>query len=201
MMTKGKNIIVYDLETKQTFDEAGGRDAFAKLGISVLGAYDYIDNQYTIFEEKELSQFETRLQDRPLLVGFNSKRFDTPILQTYVRFDIAKTLPQLDIMEELVKTLGHRVSLDSVAEATLGRKKIGTGLDALRFYRNGEMEKLKKYCLEDVRITKEIFEYGAAKKELLYTSKFGTGSARAPVNWEIAHPDEARGPDPQASLF
>lgn len=197
---RDKNIIVYDIETKRAFDEVGGREAFTKLGISVLGAYDYSEDTYTVFEEAELGRFAKRLELKPLLVGFNSRRFDTPILQTYVRFDL-KSLPQLDIMEQLVKALGHRVSLDSVARATLGRTKLGSGLDALKYYRNGEMDKLKSYCLEDVRITKEVFEYGAAHGELLYTPKFGAGKARAPVSWRIAHPDECKEPDPQQSLF
>lgn len=195
-----KNIVVYDIETKHSFDEAGGREAFDRLGISVLGAYDYQTGQYDIYEESELSRFSERLQTRPLLVGFNNRRFDTPILQSYMRFDL-KTLPQVDILEEITKALGHRVSLDSVAQATLGTHKSGSGMDALRYYKNGEMEKLKKYCLDDVRITKEVFEYGATHGELFYVPKFGAGRARAPVQWSVSHPDEAREPDPQQSLF
>jgi len=193
-----RNIVVYDIETKNAFDDVGGRANFTALQISVLGAYIYSTNEYKIFEEKELPQFEKILQKKPLLVGFNSKRFDTPILQSYIRFDLKK-LPQLDIMEELEKVLGHRVSLDSVAQATLGRAKTGSGMDAIRFWRNGEIEKLKAYCLEDVRITKEVFEYGAHHGELFYTPKYGTTKGRAPVNWKIAHPNEKE--EMQQSLF
>ena len=98
----GQNIIVYDIETKYTFDEVGERENFDKLGISVLGAYDYRSRNYVVYEESELREFELRLMDRPLLVGFNSRRFDTPILQHYIPFDLGK-LPQLDIMEEVMK--------------------------------------------------------------------------------------------------
>lgn len=199
-MAPGKNIIVYDLETKYAFDEVGGREAFEKLGISCLGSYDYTTAAYTVYEEAELPHFLERLQQKPLLVGFNNRRFDTPILQAYARFDLG-VLPQLDIMEELVKVLGHRVSLDSVAQATLDRGKTGSGLDALRLYKNGEMEKLKSYCLEDVKITRALYEYGAAHGELLYTPKFGSGKARAALKWDIVHPDETKEPDPQQSLF
>lgn len=201
LMYKGKNIVVYDLETKHTFDEVGGgRDAVEKLGISVLGAYDYVTDEFLMFEEKELDQFEKRLQDKPLLVGFNNKKFDTPVLQPYMRFDL-KVIPEFDILEELAKILGHRVSLDSVASATLGKTKIGHGLDAIRYYRNGEMDKLKKYCLEDVNITKQVYEYGAEKSELFYTPKFGTGKSRVEVIWTIAHPEEGSEASLQQSLF
>jgi len=195
-----RNIIVFDLETKNAFDDVGGRDNFAALKISVLGCYLYSTNEYKVFEEKELPEFENILQKKPLLVGFNSKRFDTAVLQPYIRFDL-KQIPQLDIMEELQKFLGHRVSLESVAQATLGRSKTGSGMDAIRFWRNGEIEKLKAYCLEDVRITKEIFEYGAKHGELFYTPKFGSAKGRAPVNWKLSHPDENEEPKKQQSLF
>ncbi|MFH0800111.1 MAG: ribonuclease H-like domain-containing protein [Pseudomonadota bacterium] len=195
-----KNIIVFDIETKRSFDEVGGRDNFAELGISVLGSFDYAAGEFIVYEEGELALFAERLQKKPLLVGFNSRRFDTPILQKHVQFDL-KNLPQLDIMEEMTKVLGHRVSLESVAQATLGLGKSGSGLDAIRYYREGRIAELKKYCLDDVRITRDIFEYGASHGELLYTSKFGSGKARAPVSWKVEHPDEGNEPDKQQSLF
>ncbi len=196
----GKNIVVFDIETKNAFDDVGGRDGQANLGISVLGSYDYEDGGFKIYEEGELGRFAERLQRKPLLVGFNSRRFDTPILQTYMKFDL-KRIPQLDIMEELVRALGHRVSLDSCALATLGQGKSGSGLDAIKYYREGRMEELKKYCLDDVRITRDLFEYGAAHGEILYTPKFGAGRARAPVRWRVAHPDEGDELEKQQSLF
>jgi DEAD/DEAH box helicase domain-containing protein len=185
----GKNIIVFDLETQRSFDEVGGRDCFEKLGISVLGAYLYKTNEYRIFEEKELGEFEALLTSKPLLVGFNSRRFDCAVLQPYVRVDLSK-LPQLDILEEIVKAVGHRVKLDSVAQATLGIGKSGSGLDALKYWREGDMESLKRYCLDDVKITKEVYEYGANNGELLYVSKYGMAKARAVVSWKVDHPDE-----------
>ena len=63
------------------------------------------------------------------------------------------------------------------------------------------MDKLKKYCLEDVKITRELYEYGAAHNELFFTSKFGGGKAKAAVSYEVAHPDEVFGPELQQSLF
>jgi len=194
------NIVVYDIETKAAFDDVGGRENFRDLGISVLGAYDYRTGAFSVYEESEIGRFADRLRDRPLLVGFNSRRFDTPILQAYIRFDLGR-LPQLDIMEEIARSVGHRVSLDSVAKATLGSGKSGTGLEAIRLYREGRIEELKRYCLDDVRITRDLYEYGAAHGELFYTPKFGAGRARAPVCWRISHPDEGEEPPRQTSLF
>lgn len=184
----GKNIIVFDLETQRSFDEVGGRGSFDKLGVSVLGAYVYRTDEYLVFEESELKNFEELLTARPLLVGFNSRRFDCVVLQPYVHADLSK-MPQLDILEEFVKVAGHRVKLESIAQATLGEGKSGSGLDALKYWKNGEIDKLKRYCMDDVRITREIYEYGAKNGELLYTNKYGRGAGRIPVRWKIEHPE------------
>lgn len=196
----GRNIIVFDLETQRSFDEVGGRDNFDKLGISVLGAYLYKTDEYAMFEESELKNFEELLVSRPLLVGFNSRRFDCAVLQPYVHTDLAK-MPQLDILEEFVKVAGHRVKLESIAQATLGAGKSGSGLDALEYWHNGEIDKLKRYCMDDVKITREVYEYGAKNGELLFMHKYKRGKARVPVSWEIEHPNGDDADNKQMGLF
>lgn len=182
------NIIVLDLETKNAFNEV--KDGKAEsLGITVVGTYIYSEDEYRIFREEQIGQLEELFAKKPLLVGFNIKKFDIPVLKPYLRINPA-SLPVLDIMEELVKILGHRVSLDSVATATLGAGKTGHGLDAIKYYRNGEWNKLEKYCLADVKITKELFEYGAKYGELFYLTKFDRVKARAPVSWKIENPED-----------
>ena len=118
------------------------------------------------------------------MIGFNHRRFDMPVLQPYFKeIDLSK-LPMLDILEELHRTLGHRVSLDSVAKATLGTQKSGHGLDAIKYWNNGELDKLKKYCLDDVRITKEVYEYGAKNKELQFFDRYGVNKMKVTVGWK-----------------
>lgn len=184
----GQNIIVLDLETKYAFDEVKDRRP-ESLGITVVGVYLYQENKYLIYTEDEIGKLEQLLTKKPLLVGFNIRKFDIPVLKPYLKIN-PDQLPVLDIMEEFVKKLGHRVSLDSVAQATLNTGKSGHGLDAIKYYKNGEWEKLKKYCLDDVRLTKELFEYGAKNKELFYLTKFDRAKARVPMEWEIKHPLE-----------
>lgn len=194
------NILVFDIETKDAFSDVGGRESLANLEISVLGAYDYADEKFHIYEEKDLPRFAERLAKRPLIVGFNSRKFDVPILQKYIRFSLTE-LRQLDIMEELVKELGHRVSLDSVAKATLSAGKSGSGLEAIRLWREGKIEELKHYCLDDVKLTREIYEFGAKNRELFYVPKFGKGSGRVKVSWKIENPDDLSEASKQQSLF
>jgi DEAD/DEAH box helicase domain-containing protein len=179
--------IVLDLETKRTFNEAGGRNP-ADLGITVVGIYFYGTDEYRAFEETDLPELEQVLSETSRVIGFNIRRFDFPVLKPYLkRIDLSK-LEILDILEELEKRLGHRVSLQSVAQATLNRGKSGTGLEAIEFYRRGEMEKLKKYCLDDVRLTREVYEFGKKFGHIYYQSKDGTTRLKVEVQWKDPEP-------------
>jgi len=76
--------------------------------------------------------------------------FDTPILNRYYSGDLTK-IGSLDLLSEIKKSLGHRIKLDSVAEATLGRKKTGHGLEAMTWWKQGRFDDVIKYCTEDVK--------------------------------------------------
>ncbi|MFW0837457.1 MAG: ribonuclease H-like domain-containing protein [Candidatus Komeilibacteria bacterium] len=172
--------IVLDLETKKSFDEVGGQQNAHLLEISVVGVYSYERDQYHAFKESEFSELENWLKKADLVIGFNSKKFDFAVLQPYFRWNLSK-LPHLDILEEVVHALGHRLKLESVATSTLGEGKSGSGLDAIWYYKNKEWEKLIKYCLDDVRVTKEVYEYGQAHGNLWYENS--GQHTPIPVRW------------------
>lgn len=194
----GPHVIVLDIETQNAFSDVGGFRNLEALKVSLVGTYLYKTDEYRCFLESEINELEKLLMEKPLVIGFNTRRFDFAVLKPYLKFN-PDTLPQLDVMEEMTKVLGHRVSLDSVAQATLGVKKTGDGLAAIRYFREGEIEKLKKYCLDDVRLTRELYEYGAKNKELFYTSKFGNGRKSCAIRWDI--PDVSDNSSEQISLF
>jgi DEAD/DEAH box helicase domain-containing protein len=108
-----------------------------------------------------------------------------------MNFSMAE-VPYLDILEEIEKVIGHRIKLESVAQATLGEGKSGTGLQAITYWRTGRLEELKKYCLDDVRVTKQIYEYALKNKKLLYTDYFNVKEipvafAEATARGEVLH--------------
>jgi DEAD/DEAH box helicase domain-containing protein len=171
--------IILDLETKKSFDEVEERK-LELLGVSVVGIYSYKENQFKIFSEKDITLLLPYLQQAELIIGFNIKGFDFPVLQPYFDFDLLQ-LSMLDIFEEVQKSLGFRLSLNNIAQATLEIGKIGTGLDALKYFRLGQVEKLAEYCQHDVFITRELYEYGKRYGHLLYFR--GRRLETIPVNW------------------
>lgn len=173
--------VVFDVETQFTFAEVGHDPK--KLKISVVGIFDYATGQYQGFKEKELSKLFKIFEHASFLIGYNSNKFDLPVLSSYYIGDIFQ-FHSLDLMDEVQSFLGYRVALDDLARATLNTKKSGHGLMAIEYYRNNEWEKLINYCLDDVKITKDLFEYGKKNKRLyIKTSK---GELEIPVSLDKA---------------
>lgn len=156
--------VVFDIETKHTFQEVNYDHR--KLGVSVVGVYDYKSDKYTTFVESELPEFFRLLEHASFVIGFNINHFDLPVLAPYYVGNITQ-FATLDILDEVEKKLGFRVALDDLARATLSVKKSGHGLLAIEYFRSGDWEKLKKYCLDDVRLTKQLYEFGK-KTNILY---------------------------------
>ncbi len=182
--------IVFDIETKREFAEVGGAQNRHLLGVSVIGCFDSADGEFRTFLEGEVLAFGKVLRAATLVVGFNSTHFDLPVLQPYLPFDTSK-LPSLDLMVDLERVLGHRVSLDACAQATLGTGKTGDGVQAIRWFREGKIDEVKQYCLDDVRITRDLYEYGKANGQVFFVGKDGSKRA-VPVTWGGAAVDRVK---------
>lgn len=170
--------VVLDIESKYTFRQFADPQ---KLGVSVAVIYDYADGQYIAFTEDKLQDLFPRLEKASYVIGYNSAGFDLPVLQAYYHGNVA-ALSSFDMLEDIRQTTGRRFSLNDVAQSTLGVKKSGHGLQATEWYKTGEIDKIIKYCTDDVKITKQVFEYGCT-----YGCVYiGTGSQRAKIatRWE-----------------
>lgn len=177
------NEIVFDVETKKSFDEVGGRNNLAALGISVLGAYFYRDGSFKAYEEHELPEFEKELEKADRVIGFNIFNFDLPVLQPYMGRLALNTLPALDIFDDVTAKLGHRISLDALSKATLGAQKSGHGLEALQWFREGRIQEVKDYCLKDVELTRDLYEFGKKNGHLLFDSIVDGARHAVAVEW------------------
>lgn len=158
--------VVFDIETQNSFIEVGAGNHKA-LKISVVAIFDYATGEFKAFREENLKDLWPYLERAERLIGYNSKYFDIPVLQNYYPGDLLK-IPHLDLLEEIKKAIGIRIKLDDVARATLNTKKSGHGLQATEWFKQGEWEKIEKYCIDDVRITRDVYEYGKLNKQIFY---------------------------------
>lgn len=157
--------IIFDLETQNTFQEVESTDV-TDLDISVATVYDSETEKYTTATIEDLSPLWPIIEQADALVGYNSNHFDVPLLNKYYPGDLFQ-IKSIDILEDIRASFGRRVRLDAVAKATLGSKKSADGLQAVRWWREGNIKDIIKYCEQDVKVTKEIFEYALAHNHLL----------------------------------
>lgn len=158
--------VVFDLETQNTFQDAGSNNP-ADLDISVGCAYDSETDSYTTVTVDEIHKLWPILEQADALVGYNSNHFDIPLLNKYYPGDLS-TIKSIDLMASIHASLGRRLRLDDVVQATLGTKKSGNGLMAIKWWREGDIESIKKYCKQDVKVTKDLFLYMRDNKKILF---------------------------------
>lgn len=173
-----KHPVVLDLETIKTFREESDPK---KLGISVVAVYDYADGQGKTFREKEVHKVFPILEKASYIIGYNITSFDLPVLQGSYPGDIS-IFSLFDLMEDIRLKIGRRIGLNDLAGPTLNVKKSGHGLMAIDYYKEGKWEELCRYCLDDVIVTKDLFEYGIEKGHVKYKNERGV--IEVPVDWK-----------------
>ena len=164
-----KKWLAYDIETKEFFPK-GTRD-FSHMSISMCGWYTSWDKQVKTVTDEDIHEFFSDIRECHLCVGFNTKRFDNIILEQYDSDDILQKRPHFDMWEETYETLGHMVSLDSIARASLNRKKSGHGSKAPILWKEGRYEELRSYLIQDVILTKDVFIKACKEGSLTFESK------------------------------
>lgn len=158
--------VVFDIETTDTFASLSERN-ITLLNIAIVGAYDSTTNAYTSYTVEELPGLWPILEATDALVGFNSDTFDIPLLNKYYPGNL-ETLKSIDILTDVHRALGRRIRLNSLAEATLGEGKSADGLKAIEWWQKGEIDKVREYCLQDVKVTKDLFEYARKHGSVKY---------------------------------
>jgi DEAD/DEAH box helicase domain-containing protein len=158
--------IIFDIETKNAFADVGKMDP-ALLDIAIVCIWDSNTNTYSSYLEEELPKLWPILEQSDMLIGYNSDHFDIPLLNKYYPGDITK-IKSLDILKEIKNSLGRRLRLDSVAEATLGEGKSADGLQSIRWWKEGKIDLIREYCIHDVKITKDVYDYARKNNKLLY---------------------------------
>ncbi len=181
--TQGENIRygVLDIETRRSAGEVGGWHKASLMGVSCSVLYDSCDDRYHVFLQKDTDELIKKLLRLDLIVGFNIKRFDYKVLSGLSPFDFSK-LPTLDILEKVHGRLGYRLSLDHLAQNTLGAQKSANGLIALKWWKQGKIKEIIEYCKKDVEVTKDLYLFGKKNQYLLFKNKAGD-SVRVPVAW------------------
>ena len=175
------NQVFFDLETQKLFEEIGGRSP-AKLLLACAVTYSTAKNDFTVYWESDVQSLLDELKSADQVVGFNIRNFDYEVLRPYApRFNFA-SLHTLDLLLDLHHRLNFRLPLDSLAKACLGTTKSADGVQSVKWFKAGDMEKVAEYCRADVDITRRVYEFGRDNGFVYYFSRLGS-KLKVNVNW------------------
>ncbi|HCR52386.1 TPA: hypothetical protein DIV48_01905 [Candidatus Kaiserbacteria bacterium] len=184
-------VVTFDIESV-TDSMVRGRIDVNEQELTVVAIHDSDTGEYSSYFKEDLHKLWPILERTDMLVGFNSDTFDIPLLNRYYPGDLSHVY-SLDLMSEVQKVLGRRIRLQSLAEATLGKSKSGDGMKASEWWKEGKKEQVRDYCIEDVRLTRELYDYALQHGILKYkdlrdirdikldTSLWVPGASRGPA--------------------
>jgi DEAD/DEAH box helicase domain-containing protein len=166
---KTKIWAVYDLETKlhsekdlkTTINELRKAGRLGELGVSCLAIWSSDTQETDIYGENDVEEAVTRLEEADAVVDYNGTRFDRRVLEGVLGRETYFSR-YTDILRLIWKQMDGQgiqkgaTTLGEVARNTLGRGKSGKGEAAPTLYRQKELGKLYRYCMNDVRLTKDV---------------------------------------------
>lgn len=179
--------LFFDVETQKMFSDILNDDP-GLLGVSVVSVYRReLDTEMHEYKGEMKSFWHPDANLYPQIndlwewflpasriIGFNSKKFDIRALTPYFQNDLS-VLPHFDLLEIIKNIIGRRISLNALAQDTLGSNKIDNGNHAVLYWARRDAEslkKLQKYCEADVFLTKELYDYARINNHLKYMDKW-----------------------------
>jgi hypothetical protein len=140
---------------------AKGFEFPATMGLACIGVYDYTTDKWRVFGEYELESFQALVNQSDVCVGFNNIRFDNVVLATCnVEIPVKKSY---DILAQIYNTLKSRPKgcrLENVVKANFpnAQLKNENSADVPIFWQQGYHTRVIDYCLNDVRMTKQLVD-------------------------------------------
>ena len=198
--------VIFDLETKSFFVKDGKFDP-SKFGVSIVALYvrklnenfNEIEGKMLSFWEEDFAEMWPYFTKADRIIGFNSAGFDVPALGPYSPDGFSR-LPHFDILDEIKRLTGHKTSLHKIAKATLGVQKTDSGENAIIYWERHDpksLELLQKYCRDDVKITRDIYDYALKNKKLMFRD-YWNNPREIEVDFSYSKADTTT---PQPTLF
>lgn len=176
------NVVYFDVESQKLFQEVGGRDA-SKLLLACGVTWSTERNDFAVYWEKDATALVAELKAAERVIGFNIIQFDYEVLKPYAPRENFRTFRSVDMLQDIYRSLNFRLSLDSIARATLGTTKTADGVQSVEWFRTGELDKVAEYCKSDVDITRRVYEFGREHGFVHYYSRLGS-KLRVAIDWK-----------------
>lgn len=192
-----EGFLTFDLETQRSAEEVGGWGNIDKMLFSVAVVWDSSQNKFFYYYADQYKELANHLFCGLKVVGFNHLYFDYKVLagcfKAEQRQDFESQLlaqKNLDLLIDIKNKIGFRVRLENLAKSTLNTGKSADGLDALKWYKEYQntgdssfLEKIAKYCKQDVEVTKNLYEYGL-ENGFVYCKEKTNNIRKIMVEWK-----------------
>lgn len=175
--------VLFDVETLRSAAEVGGFGNCHRMGVAIAVACFLEEGSFAAYGERQVHELAAALRQATLVVGFNVKRFDFGVLAGYTGEDYCRTLPTLDLLEDVHLRLGFRVAMGRLALDTLGLGKSADGLQSLEWVKQGRLDLVEEYCRRDVEILRDLYLHGRREGCLFYHDQRRDVRLRLAVDW------------------
>jgi DEAD/DEAH box helicase domain-containing protein len=172
--------VYYDVETQLSAEEVGGWGNVRQMRVSIAVSWSEQDG-FKKWDEPSMPAFITYLSGFDRVVSFNGDGFDSIVLSSYGDVGLLRK-KSFDVLTDLKRTLGHRLRLDSLATATLGAGKTADGLQALKWWKEGKVDLIARYCQDDVQTLVDLVAFGRKQGFVRFGSRAG-GTQIVSVKW------------------
>lgn len=180
---RGFGTVLFDLETQLSAAEVGGWNKAHRMRVAIGVACVLEEGRFEVYREEDVPDLIRLLEEARLVVGFNIERFDYRVLSGYTGVDYARILPTFDLLQDIHRQLGFRLSLNHLAQETLGVEKSADGLQSLEWFKQGRLDLIEQYCRKDVEILRDLFLYGRRMGHVLYRDR-QERQLKLPVDWD-----------------
>jgi DEAD/DEAH box helicase domain-containing protein len=175
--------VLFDVETLRSAADVGGFGNCHRMGVAIAVACFLEEGSFAAYGERQVHELAAALRQATLVVGFNVKRFDFGVLAGYTGEDYCRTLPTLDLLEDVHLRLGFRVAMGRLALDTLGLGKSADGLQSLEWVKQGRLDLVEEYCRRDVEILRDLYLHGRREGCLFYHDQRRDVRLRLAVDW------------------
>ncbi len=182
-VSTGPRYLVLDIETLRGADDVGGWANSHLMGLALAVVWESGTGKFRTFLEDQAGDLLREMRKADLVVGFNLVGFDYRVLSAYDDGSLEE-VATFDILADLRRRLGFRLSLAHLAESTLDEAKSADGLQSLAWVREGRMDLVEEYCRRDVEITARLFSHGLEKGWVRYLNREGR-LMELVVDWDL----------------
>jgi DEAD/DEAH box helicase domain-containing protein len=174
--------VLFDLETQLSAADVGGWKNAHRMLVAIGVACFLEEGRFQVYREADVPALIADLEGAEVVIGFNIRGFDYKVLSGYTGVNYGRTLPTLDLLEEIHRSLGFRLSLNHLALETLAAEKTADGLQSLEWVQQGRLDLVEEYCRKDVEILRDLYLYGRRVGHVFYRDRQNR-KVKLPVEW------------------